>query len=126
MKAMVIVVKGDQNISNNAAKAAEMNVILRFVAKCVPRCELLMDANTMVLNMPKADEGDHIWVKDRVLSRAYLDGVYSDADAEKKAEKLYGIYMAQDDREGKVGLGLIRYELRQLYLDERGSSIYLR
>ena len=125
MKATVIICKGDMNYLSHVVKVNEMNIILRFIEMCVPKCEFMQDDSTMVLNMP-AKDGDQEWVRKNVLNKVYLDGTYNDTDATEKARKLHAIYEGLEDHEGKVGLDLIKWYLKDLYLDERGASIYVR
>lgn len=127
MKTTVIVSRGNPGLDGNRTRVELMNIVLRFVARVYPKSELLSDSATILFNMPKGDEGDYKWCLENVMNRVYLDSVYCDEEAQAKADKLYDAYMKCEDREGKVGVGLIKYYLRTTYMQEEGlASVYVR
>ena len=127
MKTTVIVCRGNPGLDGNRTRVEVMNIVMRFIARVYPKSELLSDKATILLNLPTGEEGDYKWCLDNVMNRVYLDSVYSDEEAQAKADKLYDAYMKCEDRAGKVGTGLIGYYLRTTYMQEEGlASIYVR
>jgi len=125
-KVTVIVSRGNPGLDGNRTRVELMNIVLRFVAKVNPKSELLSDSATILLNT-RMDEGDYRWCLDNVMNRVYLDSVYSDEEADAKADKLLAAYNRCEDRAGKVGTGLIDYYLRTTYMREEGlASMYVR
>ena len=127
MKATIVICKGDPMLDGNKTRIELMNIVLRFIARVNPRCELLSDDATIVLNYPNAAEGDYKWCLENVMNKVYLDSVYNDNEAQAKADRLYEIYTAREDGAGKVGLSLIKHYLRTTYMqEERLASVYTR
>jgi len=127
VKTTVVVMKGIAGADGNLTRVQLMNIVLRFIAKVYPRSELLSDRACVILNIPTGEVGDYRWCLDNVMNRAYLDSVYADEEAEAKAVKLYEAYKACEDREGKVGIGLIRYYMQTTYLQDEGmASMFVR
>jgi len=123
----VVVCRGNPGQDGNLTRVQLLNIVMRLFAKAYPRSELLSDDATIVLNVPIGDEGDYKWCLDNVMNRAYLDSVYSDEEAQEKADRLFAAYEACPDRDGKLGVGLIRYYLEMTYLREEGlASVYVR
>jgi hypothetical protein len=125
MKATVVVFKGNPDMEGNRIKMNIMEVLTRFVGKCMPKVDVMSDGVCIVMNFPKAEGGDPQWVVDRVLRRMYWDDASTPAEAEDRAERLYTLFKEAGGTD-EVGLGLVERYLSEMYLMEKSASVFKR
>lgn len=113
----LIIIKGKLDNEATAIKEHAIDVVLRFVAKTIG-AKLHSGKYVFVLSgIDSAQQGDLNWMLENVFRRVDIYGATSDADTQRKADRLEEVYNASlGDNDCKVGLTTIRYFLDQMYM----------
>ena len=123
-RTMFVIHRGNPDVEGVAVKMNAINVVVRFVKMVLPKTEMLIDKNTILVVMPDNNVGNTAWVKDNVFKFVDILGTVGDDEAESRAKRAYDRYQTLEKKGDEVGSGIITYYLQQFYLIEKSASVF--
>lgn len=124
---VVTVCKGDRSVEGTRIKMNAMEILLGFVKRIVPGCELMSDDNNSVMILPTMNEGDVSWLESNVMRYvSIVSTMMSKDDIARKTDELCRRFESAGGTPDKVGVGIIKRYLDKYYLIQRYASVFVR
>lgn len=115
-KASVIVIKGNRDVEGVAVKQHAIEVVMNFVALALDIPFKNLNHTYVLEGIDSNKPGDVQWLKERVFRKVDIMGTTNPAESKMRAEKLLSVYNTANEGQEKVGLGIVKYYLDQMYM----------